>query len=541
MKIQPIIQSSLYINKLNTITKPLFNYAISDCFEKSVEARLLEKIYNKVSRQILTFTPANLNSILQKYHCYEQRDVLMVMNKLSSFANTKKITDFRNWLQIHNINYIADFSSLYMTDPKYAKDDFTQVSGILPENHKVHTNSIKQGISLNLNTIFSYFYNSRHGLIGKCPLPYGETGAIILDSDTIKLLENVKQNNPVCFDDIKNKYKFIYLKDFENSYNIFEQYKDFSKITGENLAVLYSAKKKYPEYATEKLLDLIFNRENLTKIKRLGINPLIADMNPAKSYKIEDINSNLSSVKPDKNAFFDSVTRCLSTYCFNQTERLKLLNYINNNVQIYSFKTISEKLVKLKELIVNKVTKAGRDPEKIYYNVVKPAKSFSLINYMYQKANNISPSRFLYWSYPRGDFKNSVSYKSLNEQLPQGATVVMLDDAIISGESILSSQFNYKPSRDKNSFDIIFASVYSTNEAKEKFDSYKGKTNNDKLVSVDYQLLNKLPVEIKNKEPYKNTFIMFPYNSPDNNSAIFQDTCRLFYPAKSFIQGPWFY
>ena len=117
MKIQPIIQSSLYINKLNTITKPLFNYAISDCFEKSVEARLLEKIYNKVSRQILTFTPANLNSILQKYHCYEQRDVLMVMNKLSSFANTKKITDFRNWLQIHNINYIADFSSLYMTDP----------------------------------------------------------------------------------------------------------------------------------------------------------------------------------------------------------------------------------------------------------------------------------------------------------------------------------------------------------------------------------------------------------------------------------------
>ena len=166
---------------------------------------------------------------------------------------------------------------------------------------------------------------------------------------------------------------------------------------------------------------------------------------------------------------------------------------------------------------------------------------------MYQKINEIPLERYLYWDNSKYDvlgpsIKNS--YNELENSLPDGSTVVILEDIIVSGDSILSTQFKYLAKREKNNFEMIFASLYSTDRAEGMLNLKKEEddvTNNDRIISVDKQnikvdklLLTKIDL-LK-----KNTHIMLPYNAPDNNSQHFRELVQLFYPeGENFVQETW--
>ena len=541
MNIQPILHNSIPVRKINFngLPQPAARPVSIDSFQKSTGYIKLEKLYNRLFKMTSQVTPEDIGNIIKKFKQYPKEQVLLVMNKLTGFANPDKIFDFKIWLESNKIDYIENFQSLYSTKKRVYKINQSPV-----ENKKTDTQEeivkyvIPQNKLLNLNQVFSYFYNSGFGSIGKCPLGGSIYGAVILDARTVNYLQEIKDNNPAFFDTLKNRYKYIYIKDFEGSYNIFEQHKDFEKILSEKLILLDTLKKNNPAKADNDILNLIMNGRNLKNIKNLGLEPIIADLNFNEAPSAVDIASNLSNTFPAKENFIETIQNCLKKKHFSDSEKEELVEYLDKYFYTCSFKTISEKLIKLRQQIEDNVKKHGKDINKIYYSVAKPGKSFVLINYMYQKANDISPNRFIYWENTRQN-SGKEAYTAIEKMLPKGATLVILDDAFISGESILQSQFNYRPWRNKDSFDIIFASVYSSSKASQRLESYIEKTNNDRIISVDYQELEDLPANSPITEPSRNTLILFPYNSPDNNCAIFQDLYRLFYPSYSFIQSPW--
>ena len=545
MKIQSFLNSTpVQTLNISRITKPILKPNVIDSFQKSTEIIKLEQIYHKLSEMTSQVSPEKIEKIINKFNQYPQEQVLLVMKRLTGFSNSSKIMDFKNWLDSHKIEYIENFRNVYGKKKKtYCYETRSKAPQKPAEHHEIQKEIIPQGKLLTLNQVFSYFYNNGFGTIGKCPLNGGYLSAIILDSRTIDYLNELKNTNTTLFKTLQAKNKFIYIKDFEGSYNIFEQHKDFEKLVEEKLSMLNRLKKSSPNRSDEELMDTMLNGRNLKRIKDLGITPVIADLNANNNPSPKNIADNLLQTFPSKEEFIKTAQKCIKQGCTSETERKNLLEYMDKHFYACSFKTMSEKLVKLKQLIENDVRKSGKDVSKIYYNVTKPEKSFSLINYMYQLANDIPPNRFVYWE--NSKYGNATSannaYKTLSEQLPKGSTLVTLDDAFISGESIFHSQFNYKSWRDKDSFDMIFASIYSSGKAKERLNGYIEKTHNDRIISADYQDLKDVPVKSTTLEPYKNTLILFPYNSPYNNSILFQDLYRLFYPNRSFVQHSWIY
>ncbi len=543
MKIQVSFYNTTPIHNINFCRTaiPVSKLQALDSFQKSAESIKLENLYAKLYKMTGQVSSDNIEALINKLRKYPKEQVLLVLNKLTGFSNTDKIVKFKTWLESQKIEHIESFQSLY--ERKKQVFDYDKVSKVAEgkiEHHQVVKDKIPIGQVLNVNSVFSYFYNNGYRSVAKCPLGTGRYNAVILDSRTIDFLEEIKIKNPSLFDTFLRRYKFVYIKDFEGSYNIFEQYQDLEKLTNKKLSMLNILKKSHPERSDEDLMNIIMNGKSLKRINKLGIEPLIADLNNNSAPSSKDIALNLSQTFPEKNAFIQVVSQCLDKACCSDEERLNLIDYLDNNIHYYSFKSLGEKLVKLKQLIENDVKKAGRDISKIYYNVARMNKSFTLINYMYQLANDIPPNRFIYWENMTNP-ANQFGYKSMREILPKNSTVVILDDAFISGESVLMTQFRYIPFRDKDSFNMIFGSIYSSDKAKELLDLCYKKVKKDRILSVDNQKLEDIPIKDNTFEQYKNTLIFFPYNSPDNNSIAFQDLYPLFYPSRSFVQSPWIY
>ena len=112
---------------------------------------------------------------------------------------------------------------------------------------------------------------------------------------------------------------------------------------------------------------------------------------------------------------------------------------------------------------------------------------------------------------------------------------------MISGESMFEYPLNYLPSRNDNNYDMVFASIYSTDKAQAKLDKIKGEIkNNDRIISIDIQKFN----EDFNNKSYlpnfsKRSFIMMPHIAPDNNPGELRAFFRLFYPDNEFVSETW--
>ena len=104
----------------------------------------------------------------------------------------------------------------------------------------------------------------------------------------------------------------------------------------------------------------------------------------------------LSAKIPSYEAFEKALNHGVAQVTLLNWKKNNVIDYINKKSYIVTPRVMAQKLKQLKELIENDVRAHGRDVNKIYYNVPVLSKSYSLVNYMYQKINNIDSSRYLY-------------------------------------------------------------------------------------------------------------------------------------------------
>lgn len=523
-------------------------------------------LYNNIISDLGKIEPNTIDKIASHYQDIPRKVLYSLMNRLTTYSNISSIVKLRDKLNQLNIGDFNRFDQDYIAYTKryrYKKRNYSKANcpeelipkfKFFPELSSytnVVTSKLKFAHSklLNLNFVLSYFFTRYDSFSAKCPLNPSANQAIILDERILSYLEELVINNPKKLNKLKESenIKFIYLKNMENTYNIFEQHQDFEELLQKNIKKYKDIQKNYPQKETNEIFELMFDRKSLKRAEKLGINPIIIDITETENPNPTTIAKNMTPIIPDFETFDMVLDNSMDLITYNPLNQNKLLDVLNERFIVYSPKSIGKKLQQLKIKIEKSVREVGKDTSKIFYLIPKTQKSFALINYMYQKINEIPLERYLYWDNSKYDvlgpsIKNS--YNELENSLPDGSTVVILDDIIVSGDSILSTQFKYLAKREKNNFEMIFASLYSTDRAEGMLNLKKEEddvTNNDRIISVDKQnikvdklLLTKIDL-LK-----KNTHIMLPYNAPDNNSQHFRELVQLFYPeGENFVQETW--
>lgn len=502
---------------VNTSFRSLMSKPIEDMFFKRAEHSQIidskiKKIYNKLQSQLRQTKPEEIEAMIGRLKEFPREEVLELMAKLTKYSNMASIS--RLWESFRRLNFSGFLAfALENTEGKGYYD-----SKLEPVKN----------VEMNSNLVFNYLFQSYRG---KMPLFNTNQKAYILDSKSANKLENLEELE-------KYNMNLVYLKDFEGSYNVFEQHQDFESLVKKNLVELKKLREIYPEETTSQLLDRILN-PTLFRAKEYGVVPIIIDNKCESDFGTAQIAQNLSPILPKYQTFEKVFKECIPDFFKTEKEKENFLNIINEKIFAYSSKNFSKELQKLKILIEEKVKRAGKDVNKIYYNIPLLRKSFSLVAYMYQKANNIPDSQFIHAE--MNSLNNKSVYKALGDFLPKGSTLVILDDATISGQSLLNSPVSYSSAIKKN-FDIIFASVYSTDRAEDLFDSFKDDSvlvNEDEMISTNYQQILFDVNRHAEKGFFRQSLLMLPHIAPDNNLEALSPLIKLFYPPGDFVQESW--
>lgn len=557
-------QKPVFKSKFEKFAGMLGYDMVNLCNQREIKKRAL---YDTIVNDLGKIDSKTIEKIVSRYKDVPENVIYSLMNRLTTYSNITSIVKLRDELNNLNIGDFYRFDKDYMTTTKryrykkmssnaqdYPVETVSKLK-FTPELSKyssVVSKKLKFAHSklLNLNFVLSYFFTGYDHFSAKCPLNASNNEALILDERILSYLEELSINEPEKLKNLKEtkNLKFIYLKNLENTYNIFEQHQDFEELLQKNIKKYKNIQKYYPQITSEEIFDLIFDRKSLKRAEKLGLKPIIVNINNSKNPSSITIAKNMSPIIPDFEAFDILLDNSMDLITYNPINQNKLLDVLNERFVVYSPKTIAKKLQQLKVKIENSVKESGKDTSKIFYLIPKTQKSFALINYMYQKINDIPQERYLYWDnsdYGAFDPRIDYAYEELENSLPNDSTVVVLDDIIVSGDSILSSQFKYISNRERNSFDFIFGALYSTNRATHLLDVKKADKecliNNDRIISVDTQnltfdngILTKIDLLTKN------THIILPYNAPDNNCQHFRNLIQLFYPEKeNFVQETW--
>ena len=191
--------------------------------------------------------------------------------------------------------------------------------------------------------------------------------------------------------------------------------------------------------------------------KRVKIN-LIKNDN-ANSSDIDSILDKMTPNMPDEYdimCMFDILMKH-SEYAKNsnskdyETAKELLAEYFDTFMTAYSSETLAEALRDKYKQIEELVKKRGGTMDDVVYGLPRSGKSFELIAYQYARINNIPTDKIVNLEQGRKEFDN------LSDKF-----VVILDDMIGSGDSMVSQEFQYYTFTDKNNpKGIIFAPLVS--------------------------------------------------------------------------------
>ena len=518
MRILPLV--SIELNESKGLKQLGFNALMAKPLEPAVKLSLsqaeikkikISKIYNKLKNQLPQVETSTIEKMIERFDNFSRDDVLTVMYRLTKYATVDSFTRLRDYFNEHKISGFITCANDYQ--PHLSKKDKSILEFV-------------KNKSLNSNFLFNYFFRAYRG---KAPLlPSSEKG-FILDKDSIP---NLKEN----FSKFKINPKIFYVKDFEGAYNIFSQHQDFETLVGNTLENLKYQKQINKGLSTDELLDKILN-PLLDYFKLMEINPIIIDNNLERKITAEMIADNMSPKFPKYEKFEEVLSDSLKWLSSNESKTNTLLDLIEEKIYAYSPKAFCKNLQKLKVLIDEEVKKAGKDLNKVFFIVPNLEKSFVLVNYMFQKINDIPASRFIFSEFNSLNYKQV--YKSLDKFFLKGSTLVILDDATLSGLSLINSPVHYDSTYKKENFDFLFATVYSSDRAFELFNERKMVQSNDDMISVNYQQLQFDINRHKDKEFFRQSLLMLPHIAPDNNLDCLRDLFKLFYPAGDFVQESW--
>lgn len=207
---------------------------------------------------------------------------------------------------------------------------------------------------------------------------------------------------------------------------------------------------------------------------------------------------------------------------------------LDKDFEAYSTERLNIAMKNMYKKVEEKVKSLGKTMDDVVYLIPKLEKSFSLISYHYAMANDIPSDKFI-----EDDFSTS-SYKPTKKPLEKGKAYVILDDLAGTGESLagLATYRNFVNLvfDDKNT-NLIFAPVYMTDMAKNRFESKQKEYNRE---NVDSYVCNVHAKDSFINDFFKErhqatdvyqffggigyrgiaTFVMFPFCISDTNAKL---------------------
>lgn len=440
----------------------------------------LDSYYKKLSKNMGILTPADVKKSIKKISSItgiSKDEVYAIADRLTAYSSYNSLAHIKNELKKRDVYSISNMARIYSED-EFQEDvvieflpgkNFTSDNPTTKTKSKIYSpeklSSIsKTGLPVTLTQVFSYLCRKNLSL---CPESWArddENIAVVLDSNLINLLKTDTKARQDFVDMYvnKNNTKLLYLEDFENGYNFLNNGKNFEDYTIDIINKAKGMQKRNGQSLTNNVR-AILNAENIKNLKSLGIpfNLIKPELHEYPDAK--DIADNLNPILPTK----DEVKQALT--CFNHSSNAD--NIEGNN---YVFKFIEQTLFPITpsdyanhmKKLHNKINKIIKDKniskENVYYIIPDSDKSFILANYQYQKVNNIKN--------PKNIFINDTSFSTQDyeiDNIPPNSLLVVLDDCIISGMSVIREVFKYpKFARNEyiknNNISIALASVVSS-------------------------------------------------------------------------------
>ena len=494
------------IRKTNNSERPYASK--SDTFVQRADNQNFNRFYNKIESDL--FTPADIKSMalrVSKKTGISENGVYSVMGILSQYSNYNSLKDIKNYLKENNISL---------------------VSNALPYYEYKHSN-----ISPCLTNVLHYISLKNFGFSKDSSSFEFSKRALFLDSDLVKVIENMSEKEKSEFYKKCLKYdntKLIYLKNFENGYNFLNQNEDFETFTIKTIEKAKKISKKYNK-PIDKSVEMLLNTKNLKELNSLGIEFEI--ISPEYTNSPEQIAENLNPIVPTRQEMLrlidKSADRNSKTEAEFQKNKNDIIEFLDNANTIITPKKYCEYLKNMHKEINNYIIQQGKSLDDVYYLIPSKNKSYVIVNYQYQKTNNIKNPKNVYID------GTSEDYITLSKKIKPNSTIVFLDDCALSGLSYTKEMFAYENikrflPKDKN-INIIFAPMVASETGinriktvRERVDREESDTiicpkvllSNDKFLSQDSIIRNSLP---KDETEYI-TSLIFPYMGPDSNSEL---------------------
>lgn len=470
---------------------------------------VLNNLYEHIMKTIKEPNQEYINKILRVSFDVPKENIEEMLKKLTKYSNFDAIEKLKIKFKQNNITDFADLTQ-------------------------------ELSPTLSLNNAFSYLMKKEVNNSGD--------KALILDNSTIEYLSRLHKENKLAFEEIITKNKPVYIKNFENSYNVFNQSASFDEF-----AIPYTESAIFipPEFTGEYLDGRI-----IEKIKELNLNPLIIDIEEPQN--LSQVIDNLTVKTPNLEEFKSAVKEIRNG--FDSESKDFLLEFLANDFHCFTPRKLGQKFKQLHKLIEGKVQAQNRPIENIFYTVPNTKSSFGIMNYMYKKANNLPDNKFIYWD---GQDKNF----NLISTLPEKSTIVIVDDAAISGASMFGRSsvncFGYNVAtldKERPDINIIFAPIIDTEMSREHFKglttssifNHQNRCGKDFLIAAEHSepvdgidLSEHNPLlrilNPTNELLEWNTAILFPHGTPDNNAPALQKLIQKFYPNESYVKKPYNY
>ena len=472
----------------------------------------IDKIYKSLERKLHVFTADDLDKSIRDVKAAvpdaEEVEILRTMQKLTQFAN-------------------------YGALQKISQN----------VSHDIHPSG-------GINPYFYYFSKKKY--IFDVPKSDGGIKSSFITKDDIhnkefhKLLKRAQGND----------IEWINLEGWADGVNMFS---DDKTLTEKTIKVLKRAKKlqaKNEDYTFNDALSIILNREVISDIKTYGftkVKTITFDTPATRNVILEQMQPTMPT-----RSLLKSTIESVSQYYTNSTKSkkfknmcMKIAEYYQENLQVYSKQRIIESLKELNESINRYARICGvKSPERIYYVVPNAPeseyKSFNLITYMYKELFNI----------PHENIIKLNTFKDVNKY-PKNSVFVVLDDIVGSGDSMTKlGEYRHcakEISKDKH---IFFCPVSATQKGLNFINSDIEHANR---TSVDYTLSiyantssnpniatsfiidgnKKLNSEVLGQTGHCNAGLcnVFPYMGPDNDSELASYIIKFFVPDKRCIKN----
>ncbi len=481
--------------------------SIDDLFTK-----LLAGINEKIKKQLCAYTPEKLDNdiktVLKEVPEANERQVLIVMQRLTQWANYNCLPELAQRLSAFNVSEIANTSPL--------------------------------------NQCFNYLHKSKRLFNLNC---HGENIAFITSKSELPLTLEKKHHKDTSF---------INLEGFEDGVNLFSSDNELADKTIAMLRKVQNYRYYNPDITFKEALFMVLNNYVYKSMRENGYNLKVISR-----HQPETRENILAQMLPYAPSSPDEIKTTIETIAkfFGRTKlqtlqlRNNIADYYECKLNVFSKQRIIDDLSVLKTKINKYLKKHKISEDNLYYVIpdeLGANKSFGLITYMFAQNNSIDAKKIMRLNCV-SDLKN----------YPENSVFVILDDFSGSGDTLIQASNYYLESwRLNKPQHILFCPLSACEGAidkiqgtidivsREKLDKVLTVKNNiqynpktEREISLDnYFLTDEKAVEAFGFEGYKNENLysgstVFPYMAPDNNSDLSSFITRYFLPHPNGIKS----